>query len=80
MGPAGAAVLRHVLVPNIGQVRGGVDIVPDPLLWEFDVLESLSDVARLRLARGLSARLRGVDKLESLCDSNKIDKRGEFHL
>jgi hypothetical protein len=62
-----------VLVPNVGDVRGIIDIVPDPLLWEFNVLERLGNKARLGFAGGLSARLRRINKLESLSNTHKSD-------
>jgi hypothetical protein len=62
-----------VLVPNVGDVGGIIDIVPDPLLWEFNVLERLGNKARLGFAGGLSARLRRINKLESLSNAHKCD-------
>ena len=44
VGPAGTAVLGNVLVENVRQVVGVVDVVPDPLLWELDVLEGFSNI------------------------------------
>lgn len=36
MSPAGAAVLGNVLVEDVGQVVGAVDVIPDPLFWQID--------------------------------------------
>jgi hypothetical protein len=63
MSPARSAVRRDVLVPDIGNVRGVIDIIPDPLFWDvLNILESFSDIAGLRLTRRFSARLRRVNK------------------
>ena len=43
MGPAGTTVEGNVLVPDVGQVVGAVDIIPQPLVRESDVLERLLD-------------------------------------
>lgn len=42
MGPAGSAVLRNVLVEDVGQVVGVVNLIPDPLLRESNLTEGLS--------------------------------------
>lgn len=44
MGPAGTAVLGDVLVENVSQVVGIVDVVPDPLLWELNVFKGFSNI------------------------------------
>ena len=47
MGPARRAVLRNVLVADVGKVVHTIDIVPDEGFWElFNVLERSSDVVR----------------------------------
>jgi hypothetical protein len=42
VGPAGSAVLRDVLVEDVGQVVGVVNLIPDPLLRESNLAEGLS--------------------------------------
>lgn len=45
MRPAGTAVLRDVLVANVGQEVGVVDVVPDPGLGDvIDWSQGFSDV------------------------------------
>jgi len=56
-----------MLVPDIGQVIGIIDIVPDPLLGEvLNINERLLDETRLRLAGGLPARVDGVNEFKSV--------------
>ena len=44
MRPAGAAILRDVLVANVGQEVGAVDVVPDPSFGDVvDWSQSFSD-------------------------------------
>jgi hypothetical protein len=75
VGPAGSAVLRNVLVPQIGEVIDTVDVVPNVLLWKVsDWLEWLSHVINLWLSGGLSARSRWVDELEVLVGRGSSDK------
>mmetsp|Transcript_12625 Transcript_12625/g.21241 ORF Transcript_12625/g.21241 Transcript_12625/m.21241 type:complete len:592 (+) Transcript_12625:45-1820(+) len=50
VGPAGTAVLGDVLVPDVGQVAGGVHVVPDPLLGQLNSRERLFDVSGLGLS------------------------------
>jgi hypothetical protein len=42
-----------VLVPDIGQIRGIIDIVPDILFRNFNILKRLGDETRLRLPEDL---------------------------
>jgi hypothetical protein len=81
MSPARSTVRRDVLVPDIGQVGGVIDVVPDPLFWEvFNVLERFSRLARLRGTGRSSARMLRINKFEGRSDANKSDKGCKFHL
>ena len=44
MGPAGAAVLRNVLVSQVCEVVSVVNVIPYPLVGEVDWLQLLSRI------------------------------------
>lgn len=61
--PAKSTIKKDVLVPDIGNVKDIIDIIPDPLFWDvLNILERFSDIAKLRLAKRLSTRLKRVNK------------------
>jgi hypothetical protein len=62
-----------VLVPDIGQIRGIIDSVPDILFRNFNILKRLGDKTRLRFARRSSARMLRVNKFEGLSYTNEGD-------
>ncbi len=71
MGPAGSAVTWDVLVFQIGQVVGTVDVVPDVLLWQIHGCEWLTWVFGATITFvGPAGRL-WVDVLESVGSEKK---------
>ena len=78
MSPARSAVRWNVLVSQVGQVVGSLDIIPDPLLWKIlDWLEWLSNETWLWLGRLLSARSIWVDELSQLLGGLSRSKKGK---
>ena len=68
MGPAGSTVLRHMLVPHIGQEVSAVDIIPDVLIRQIlNKSQRLSHVLRPMVALVLSTRRLRVNILKSSC-------------
>jgi hypothetical protein len=56
MSPARSAVLRDMLVSQVGQVVDSLNVVPDPLLWKvINWLERSDDVSWLWKSVGDSA-------------------------
>ncbi len=49
MSPARSAVLRNVLVLDVGKIVGSVDIVPDPVVRKGLVFKRLHDLGSDRL-------------------------------
>lgn len=39
MSPAGTTVERNVLIPDVCQIVGAIDVIPQPLVGEIDTLE-----------------------------------------
>jgi hypothetical protein len=56
-----------MLVPDIGQVVGIIDVVPDPLFGKvLNINERFLNETRLRLAGGLPARVNRVNEFKSV--------------
>lgn len=81
MGPAGTAVLGNVLVANVGEEVGSVDVVPDPLFGEVNVLKDGVDFPLNGFSDGNTARVLFVD--ESFSGESDTDEGGYsegFHV
>lgn len=57
MSPAGTTIERNVLIPDVGQVVGIIDIIPQPLVGKLHILEFGLDDRGSGLVRLLVARL-----------------------
>jgi hypothetical protein len=78
MGPARAAVLGDMLVPNVGEVIDSINIVPNPLFGKFNSGQWLFHVSELWLIRCLSASLRRVylPKILLLLSRDRYSQKG----
>jgi hypothetical protein len=53
MSPAGSAILRDVLISNVGKIAYSIDIVPNPVLWNVSNWGKLSENVMLNWSSGL---------------------------
>jgi len=73
--PAGTAVLRYVLVTDVGEEVGSVDVVPDPLFREVNVLKNGVNLPLNRFSDGDTAGVLFVN--ESFSGESNSDEGGD---
>jgi hypothetical protein len=75
MGPARSTVLGNMLIPQVGEVVGGVNVVPHPVVWEGHVLQLSSYNGCFVASTGLSAWFWIVHTSENvICNSWSCNK------
>ena len=71
MSPAGSAVLRNVLVEDVGQIVSSIDVIPDPLFWEVDRCQVPGDETSWHLNLGHHVRRRSDRARSILANSSQ---------